>query len=282
MKNLIAFCLLVIAALITNVEAQVTTPAPSPFAKVEQKVGLTDVTIEYSRPSSKGRTVFGELVPFGGVWRAGANSVTKISFSTDVKVGGADLKAGSYALLITPSKDSWKLHFFNYDKSNWSDYIAEGAPVAAAVVTAKTMTLPFNVATWTIGIGDLSNNGATLDFIWETTYAGVSFTVATETAVMASIDKALAGPSAGDYYSAASYYLAEGKDLKQALAWVNSSLEKGGDRFWILRTKALIQAGLGDSAGAIVTAKKSTTLAKEAGNDEYVRMNEKSIAEWMK
>ena len=282
MKLLNNFILLCVACITLQVNAQVTTPAPSPFGKVEQKVGLTDVTVEYSRPSAKGRVVFGDLVPFGEVWRAGANAVTKVTFSTDVKIGGSDLKAGSYALLITPNKDNWQLHFFNYDKSNWGTYVAEGAPAAAAVVSSKTTTLPMNVETWTIGVGNLSNHGAALNFIWEKTYAHVDFTVPTDAAVVASIEKTMAGPSANDYYSAASYYLAEGKDLKQALAWVNTSLEKGGDRFWILRTKALIQAGLGDTAGAIETANKSTQLAQEAGNDEYPRMNAKSIAEWSK
>jgi hypothetical protein len=282
MKLISKFVLLCLAVFTLQVNAQVTTPAPSPFSKLEQKVGLTDVTIEYSRPSAKGRVVFGDVVPFGEAWRAGANAVTKITFSTDVNMGGSDLKAGPYALLITPNKDNWQLHFYNYDKSNWGTYIADGAPAAAAVVTAKTTMLPFAVETWTIGVGKLGNHGASLDFIWEKTFATVDFTVPTDAAVAASIEKTMAGPSANDYYSAASYYLAENKDLKQALAWINTSLEKGGDKFWILRTKALIQAGLGDEAGAIETAKKSTQLAQEAGNEEYVRMNSKSIADWSK
>jgi len=282
MKSLFALCLCLTSTLCMRIEAQVSTPAASPFGTIEQQVGLTDVTVEYSRPSAKGRTVFGEVVPFGEVWRAGANAVTKITFSTDVTFGASTLKAGAYALLITPNKDNWQLHFFNYDKSSWSTYIADGAPAAAAVIPAKTSALPFKVETFTIGIGNLTNHGATLNFIWESTYAEAAFTVATETAVMASIEKVMSGPSAGDYYSAASYYLSEGKDLKQALSWINTSLEKGGDRFWILRTKSLIQAGLGDKAGAIETAKKSSQLAQEAGNDEYVRMNAKSVAEWMK
>lgn len=282
MKILFALCLLLSTVLFTSIQAQVSTPAPSPFGTIEQQVGLTDVTIEYSRPSAKGRKVFGEVVPFDEVWRAGANAVTKVTFSTDVMFGASTLKAGSYALLITPNKDNWQLHFFNYNQGNWSAYIADGAPAAAAEVTAKTSTLPFKVETFTIGIGNLTNHGASLNFIWESTYVETPFTVATETAVMASIERVMAGPSAGDYYSAASYYLSEGKDLKQALSWINTSLEKGGDRFWILRSKSLIQAGLGDKAGAIETAKKSSQLAQEAGNDEYVRMNAKSIAEWTK
>jgi hypothetical protein len=280
MKNAILACLLFTGTFSLN--AQVMAPAPSPFCKIEQKVGLTDVTLEYSRPSAKGRTVFGDLVPYGKPWRAGANAVTKVSFSTDVNVGGSDLKAGSYALLITPQRDSWQLHFFNYDKGSWSSYIAEGAPVAAAVVTIKTIGIPMHVESWTIGVGGLKSDGAGIDFLWEKTFAQLPITVPTDKAVMASIEKTMAGPDAGDYYSAASYYLNEGKDMEQALTWVNASLDNGGDRFWILRTKALIQAKLGDHAGAIASAKKSTELAEAAGNDEYPTMNAKSIKEWMK
>lgn len=269
------------AALWTVASAQVTTPASSPFAKLEQKVGLTDITVEYSRPSAKGRTVFGELVALDEVWRAGANAATKITFSSDVTLNGTALKAGAYALLITPGATSWKLHFFNYDKSGWGTYIAEGAPAAAAVLTVNTMPLPMYMETWTIGFNDLRNHSATLNLVWANTLVKVDVVVPTDAAVTASIDRTMAGPSANDYYSAASYYLAENKDLSQALTWVNLALEKGGERFWILRTKALIQAGLGDKAGAIATAKRSSTLAQEAGNAEYVRMNDKSISEWM-
>ena len=281
MKALTTLCC-IIAISCGTLAAQVTTPALSPFSKVEQKVGLTDVTIEYSRPSARGRTVFGDLVPYDKEWRAGANAVTKITFSTDVNVGGKDLKSGSYALLITPGKESWTLHFFAYDKSGWSSYVEENAVSAAAVVTAQTMALPFSVETWSIGVGQLSSSGASLDFIWENVYAGTPIEVPTDAAVVASIEKTMSGPSAGDYTSAASYYLNEGKDLNKALQWINMGLEKGGERYWTLRTKALIQAGLGDHAGAIETAKKSTQLAKEAGNEEYVKMNTASISEWMR
>ncbi len=281
MKIVTTLCCLFATALFLNVQAQVTTPALSPSCKIEQKVGLTDVTVEYSRPSARGRVVFGELVPFDHVWRAGANYATKITFGTDVNFGEADLKAGSYALLITPGTESWKFHFFTYAKGDWTSYVADGAPAAVAVVTGKPMALPFNVESWTIGVGQLSTSGAVLDFLWEKTYVGLEFSVPTDQAVMASIEATMAGPRANDYSSAATYYLNEGKDLNQALTWINMGLEKGGERFWLLRTKALIQAGLGDKTGAIATAKRSTQLATEAGNDEYPRMNAKSIEEWM-
>ena len=275
-----AFCFLAFAG-ITHIQAQVTTPALSPFCKIEQKVGLTDVTIEYSRPSARNRIVFGGVVPFGETWRAGANYATKLTFSTDVNFGDANLKAGSYALLITPSPDSWKFQFFNFDKPDWTTYVGADAATPAVVIMAKTEELPFTLETWTIGIGNLHTGGATLDFLWEKAYCGLDFSVPTDALTMESIQKTMGGPSAGDYSSAATYYLNEGKDLKQALEWINKGIEKGGERFWLLRTKALIQAGLGDKTGAIASIKRSTELAEEAGNDEYPRMNAASIQEWM-
>jgi len=280
MKRMMIAAFVLLAGLL-QLQAQVTAPAPSPFCKTEQKVGLTDVTIEYSRPSAKGRVVFGELVPFGQPWRAGANAATKISFSSDVKIGGADVQAGSYALLITPQADKWRLHFFHYDKGGWSSYIGDEAPETAAVVDVNVTALPMPVESWTIDIGGLRNDGASLNFMWEKTFVSAPLTVPTEAAVMASIEKTMAGPSAGDYYSAASYYLSEGKDMNKALEWINASIDKGGERFWILRTKALIQANLGDRKGAIASANRSTALAQEAGNDEYPKMNASSIKEWM-
>ncbi len=280
-KILLTLCTLVLLCPGVSLVAQVTTPAPSPFCKIEQRVGVTDITIEYSRPGVKGRVVFGDLVPYGHLWRAGANAATKVSFSTDVTVGDAALKAGDYALLITPSPENWTLHFFPYTETDWTFYAGDDAPDAVAVVNAKTMAMASPLETWTIGIGNLRNSTATLDFLWEKTSVSVPITVPTDDLVMASINKTMAGPGAGDYSSAATYYLSEGKDMKQALQWINTGIEKGGERFWLLRTKALIQAKLGDYQGAIASAKRSTELAKESGNDEYPRMNDESIAEWM-
>ena len=108
MKNIFAtvflFCLSI------GIHAQVKTPQPSPFSKVEQKVGLTDVTLEYSRPSMKGRTIFGDLVPFGKLWRTGANASTKITFDTSAVIDGQELKAGTYAIYTIPNKESWEVY----------------------------------------------------------------------------------------------------------------------------------------------------------------------------
>ncbi len=278
MNNLLAFALVLVFALPAN--AQIRTPQPSPGAEVKQTVGLTDVTINYSRPAMKDRKIFAAdgLVPFGQVWRLGANSATKITFSTDVKVGGQSLKAGSYAVLAKPAQNEWSLMFYNHETSNFGAYL-EKTPVAT--VTAKPESLaPFKIESFTMSVGNLTNTGGVLEIMWESTWVGVPIEVPVDEAVMADIKRVLAGPSPGDYFAAASYYHAAGKDLNQALEWVQKATHVEKPAFWQVRLEALILADLGKSKEAVAAAQKSLDLAKAAGNDDYVRMNEKSIKEW--
>lgn len=285
MKKLLFIAITFVFSL--SINAQVKTPQPSPISKVEQKVGLTDVTFEYSRPGVKGRTIFGDLVPFGKLWRAGANKNTTISFSTDVTFGDQTLKAGSYAIFITPSKDSWELVFYS-DTNNWGTPQKWDESKVAAKVTAEVHEVPFSVETFTIDINQITNSGGNLEFIWEKTWVGFPFTVPTEKAVMASIDKTMAGPGANDYYSAAVYYLQEGKDLKKAAKWIDEAIEMrkatskdGIEPFWMVRQQSLIYAKMGKKNKAIKAAKRSLELAEKAGNADYVKMNKDSLKEWM-
>ena len=267
--------------LVTLLSAQIKTPQPSPTGKISQEVGLTKVEVEYSRPSAKGRKIFGDLVPFGDLWRTGANASTKVTFGDDVKVGGTALAKGTYALYTVPGERQWDIVFYK-NTSLWgapapADYKMEDV---AAKVTVASSSLRDAVETFTIEISNLKNDGATIDLMWENTKVSVPFTQDTDSKVMADIKTQMEGPSANTYYSAARYYYEEKKDMKQALAWVDQSLTKGGDKFWILRLKANIQAELGMYKDAIATAEKSSALAKTEGNMDYQRMNAKSIEEW--
>ncbi len=277
-KDLLLLPLLMLVGLFT-LQAQISTPAPSTTQKVSQAVGLTDVAIEYSRPSAKGRTIFAAdgLVPHGKVWRTGANSATKISFSDDVTVGGKALKAGDYAVLSIPNGTSWKVHFYTHEGNGWNGYV-EKTP--AAVVDAMVKTNGNHVETFTIGLGNVEMNGATIDFAWEKTVASVALGVEVDSKVQANIDRVMAGPSKNDYYAAASYYLSEEKNMDKALEYINIATEGDNPRFWQVRTKSLILAKMGKKAEAIAAAKQSLDLATKAGNADYVRMNEKSIKEW--
>lgn len=278
MKKLLLMTLALTFAL--NVKAQIETPAQSPLSKLEQKVGLTDVSVEYSRPSMRGRTIFGDLVPYGKLWRTGANKNTMISFSEDVTIDGQTLKSGSYAIFTTPNKESWDVVFYS-DTNNWGTPQNWDDAKVAAKTTAQVYTMPMNVETFSISIDDLSNDGATLGMVWENVYVGVKFNVPTDKTVSAAIEKVMNGPAAGDYYAAAVYYAQNGKDLNKAKTWMEkamSMIEKPG--FWQLRQQSLIYAKVGDKKAAIETAKKSLAGAEAAGNADYVKMNKDSLKEW--
>lgn len=260
--------------------AQIKTPAPSPSAKIEQTVGLTDVSVIYSRPSMKGRAVMGNLVPFDKVWRTGANANTIVEFSTAVTVGGKELKAGSYALYTKPGKKSWEIYFYS-DTSNWGTPREWDDSKVAASVSVNPLQMPINVESFTITVDDLTNDGANLGIMWEKTYVGVPFGVPANETVMASIEKTISGPDAGDYYAAASYLSSTEQSLDKAAEYMEKAMSMiDNPRFWQLRQQSLILAKTGDKKGAIKAAQSSLAKAKEAGNTDYVKLNTDSLKEW--
>ncbi|WP_203258145.1 DUF2911 domain-containing protein [Hyunsoonleella ulvae] len=265
----------------TSVQAQIETPQPSPTAKLEQKVGLTDVTIAYSRPGVKGRKIFGGLVPYGELWRTGANKNTTITFSTAATIDGQTLQAGTYAIFTKPGKEMWEVYFYT-DTENWGTPRDWDDSKVAAKTTVKSYPVPFNVETYAMDINNITNSGGTLEFIWEKTYVAVPFTLPTDNAVLKSINSVMGGPSVNDYFSAAVYYLQENKDIKKAKMWIDKAVEMTKDkpRFWVLRQQSLIHAKAGAKDTAIAAAKKSLELAEKAGNKGYVKMNTDSLKEW--
>ncbi|MFK7833169.1 MAG: DUF2911 domain-containing protein [Winogradskyella sp.] len=278
MKKLLLFTFAL--TLMFSVNAQIKTPQPSPFTKIEQQVGLTDVTLEYSRPSMRGRAIFGNLTPYGKMWRTGANKNTMITFSDAVTIDGQELKAGAYSIFVTPNETSWDVVFYA-DTENWGTPRKWDDTKVAAKTTVKTMKMPMTVETFTITFDNLTNNSAELGFIWENTMANIKFEVPTDKTVTSSIEKVMAGPSANDYYAAAVYNLTEGKDLEKAKEWMDTAMSMVKEpAFWQLRQQSLLYAKLGDTKNAIATAKKSLALAKENKNADYVKMNEDSLKEW--
>ncbi|HNG90602.1 MAG TPA: DUF2911 domain-containing protein [Saprospiraceae bacterium] len=262
-----------------SAQAQIKTPAPSPSAKLTQEVGLVKIDVDYSRPSAKGRKVFGELVTFGEIWRTGANAATKLTFSDDLTLGGAKIAKGSYALYTIPMEKEWTIII--YKNTTLGGNLKEvKEEELAAKFNVPSLRLNDAVETFTIGFDNLRNASADLVLTWEKTKVVVPIMLDTDSKVVADIKKVMAGPDANAYYAASRYYFEEKKDMKQALEWVNKSLEMGGDKFWILRMKSQVQAELGMYKDAIATAEKSLDLAKADGNMDYVRMNEKSIGEW--
>lgn len=280
MKNLILtfFTILLTASL----NAQVKTPQPSPLGTNSQKVGMTNVTVEYSRPSVKGRTIFGDLVPYGKIWRTGANANTKITVDTEITVDGQELKAGTYALYTIPNKDSWEIIFYT-DTENWGTPKKWDDTKIAAKTKVQAFPVPFNVETMMIGFNEITGNGAHLELIWEKTYIAIPFEVPTDKIVMASIEATMnAEPKTNDYYAAAVYYLNNDKDINLAQKWIDKAVkqQKKKPKFWVIRQQSLIHAKAGDTKGAIKAAKKSLELAEKANNRDYINMNKASIKEW--
>ena len=261
---------------------QIQTPQPSPFSKIEQVVGLTDVTINYSRPALRNRVIMGELVPYGEMWRAGANANTTIEFSDAVMLGGQKLEAGKYAIFIRPGVSMWEVFF--YTKTDNGGLPGEWDPKAvAAVAEIPTTTLENPVESFTISIDDLDQNGAQLNFRWEKTQTSLKLEVPTDSKTMASIEKTMQGePKAQDYYSAAIYYRETGRDLKKAKDWISKAIEMDSGKYWMYRQQALILHALNENEAAIAASQTSLKLAIEAGNQDYVRLNEKAIEEWSK
>jgi hypothetical protein len=273
---------LVCISLVT--QAQVQTPKASPVAKVEQRAGLTDISISYSRPAVNERVIFGELIPFGQRWRLGANENTKIKTSDVLIFSSGILKAGTYAIFATPKADSWEIDFYT-DTTNWGLPEKWETEKVALTVSAKVTKMPVVTENLTISIDGMEFNSAVLNITWDKTQISLPFTLNTKEKVLASIDKVLSSStvSANDYNQAASYYFTEKIDMKKALEWSTKAVEmKGVSAYWMTRLKSQLQAANGDIKGALETAKISMEAAEKDGDQNYVKMNQKSIEEWSK
>lgn len=260
--------------------SQVSVPAASPKSSKEQIVGLTTIDIEYSRPSTKGRNIFGDLVPFGRTWRTGANANTTISFSNDVIIDGKVLPKGKYALYTIPKVEKWEIIFYK-DVNNWGLPNEWKEDRVALRANANSQILNINVETFTVDLNSITNDSANLEIIWDKTLVALKIEVPTDAQVMASINKVMAGPTSEDYFASAQYFYQSNKETNKALVWVDKALELSAEKpFYYLRLKSLIQNKIGDKTGAIETAKLSLAASEKAGNADYVKMNKESIAEW--
>lgn len=265
----------------TDKKLKITTPQSSPIARVEQRVGLTDISIEYSRPGVKGRTIFGNLVPYGKTWRTGANANTTITFSTDVTIDGNIIKAGSYGIYSVPNKDIWEVLFYSETNKRGVPKDWDESKVVFKT-NVEAVGMPMNIETFTIMFNELTNSSAVMGLLWEQTFIGIKIEVPTDQIVMGTINKVMSSnPTANDYYNAAIYYNHQNKDLQQANEWMEKAMsltEKPA--FWQLRQQSLIVAKIGNAKKAIEIAKKSLALSKEAENDAYIKMNTESLKEW--
>ncbi len=256
---------------------QIQMPQASPAAKISQKIGLADVTVEYSRPSTKGRKIFGELVPYGEVWRAGANAATIITFSTDVTIEDRDVPAGSYALYAIPDKNQWTI-ILSKNTKLWGavGYSKEDDLIRFDVKPGKTGQ---KYETMEINFVNMTDTGADLAIKWENTRVRFHIDTEVDSIVMEQIRELVLEndpQNPGLYYQAANYYFTNNKDMNQAYEWINKSVADD-PKYWTMHLKAKIELALNKKNDAIESARKSMEMAREAKNPDYVGLNERLI-----
>lgn len=262
--------------------AQIVMPDLSPYATITQNVGFSEVRIEYSRPSVRGRIIFGELVPYGKVWRVGANASTKLYIRENVTIQDEQkLAPGVYAVYAVPEKDEWTI-ILSKDPWLWGAFGYN--PVFDAVrFKVKPQVLKEPVETFTIVFANVCTSCAEIQLLWDLTKVSFKISTSADEKVMSDIKKFTANPEArmaGEYYISAKYYLDTNRDMKQALEWIDKALKYAPGAYWMTHTKAEIQARMGDYKAAIETAKLSIEEAKAKNDEDYVRMNEQEIEKW--
>ena len=259
-------------AAITFIHAQqLVTPQPSPTQVVKQNFGIGSIELNYSRPGVKGRTVFGDLVPYNNVWRTGANNATTLTFSDDVTISGTTVKAGKYGLLSIPGEKEWTVIITKDVNVNQPSLYKKENDVVR--VMARPVALPFNVETFTIQFADLTSNSCNLQIIWGQTAVMLPITTNTDAKVMVQIDN-IFNKDTKPYFGAASYYYEAGKDLPLAKTWIDKALADPANAkaYYMYLLKARIHEKMGDKAGAKLNAEKTITFAKEAKNADYEKM----------
>ena len=263
--------------------SQIKTPRVSPASSIEQMVGLTEIEVEYSRPSKRGRDIFGNVVPYGKIWRTGADNCTTISFSTDVVIDSQTIQSGKYSIFSIPNKESWDVILYS-DTDLWGvprDWDENKIVFKSNYQINKSANNSVKEM-FTISFDNVTNNDVDMIFSWDDVSVTVNIVVPTRRIVSDNIKKVMVGsPSPSDYYSAAVYYKQENINLDIALKWINKAIDLfENPRFYQLRQQSLIMAANKKYSNAIVVAKESLRLSIEADNKDYVKMNKESILEW--
>ncbi|TCZ71371.1 DUF2911 domain-containing protein [Flaviaesturariibacter aridisoli] len=266
------FVTIAAACLMLTADAQqLRTPAPSPSQMLRQDFGISSVELNYSRPSMRGRKIFGDLVPFGQVWRTGANSATRLKFADDVTIGGQPLKAGEYAVFTIPGEKEWEI-IINKGTANWGTDYKQDLDLFRFKVPSTTMPIP--VENFTMQFGNIKNNAMDLQIMWDRTAVNVPITIDSDKKIMGQIDQ-LMNKDNRPYFSAAMYYMDNNKDLNQALTWFDKAVEQNPNAYWIQYQRAVALSKLGRKQEAMAASQKSMQLAKDQGNPDYVKLNEK-------
>lgn len=269
MRKLFLSCLISFGIL--SIDAQVKLPAPSSTQTIKQDFGVGTIELTYSRPSAKGRKIFGDLVPYNKIWRTGANGATKLTLSDPIEIGGKSLDTGSYVLYTIPGKDSWVV-IINKGLTNWGiDGYKDSQDVARFTLTPEKVKPA--VETFTMQFADIKPESCLLQLMWDKTGISIPITTNIKAKVRTQIEAAMLTDKK-PYWQAAQFYREYDKDLAKALENVNNATVQNPKAFWVFLYKARILKEMGDNAGAKAASDISLTLAKEAKNDDYVKLNE--------
>jgi len=277
MKKLIKLAFMAALLGFSQVNAQsIPFPQPSPAATVSQNFATSKIELSYARPSARGRKVFGDVVPYGKFWRTGANSATLITFGEDVTINGKEVKAGKYGLASFPGENEWIIVLSkDLTVTSADEYKQENDVARFTVKAEKTSDL---TETFTIDFANMRNDKVDIVLKWENTAVRLTVVSFYDTRLMKQIETVMAKDTR-PYSGAANYYFENGKDLNQALVWINKAVEANPKAYWTLLTKAKIQNALKDYNGAMETSMKSWEIAKEGGDEAYQKNNEKLQAE---
>ncbi|MBC7872521.1 MAG: DUF2911 domain-containing protein [Ferruginibacter sp.] len=271
MKKLFITALAVSALMFTNAQP-LTTPQPSPTQTLKQNFGLSSIELSYSRPGVKGRTVFGDLVPYGKVWRTGANQATTITFGEDVMVGETKVPAGKYGLLTIPDASDWTIIISKQTDVTSPDAYKQDQDVAR--FKAKPFPLPMSIETFTISVDDVKSSSCNVGIMWDRVYVMFPVSADVDSKVMKQIDNTM-NKDNKPYYSAAQYYFDNGKDMNLALAWVNKAVEATPKaQPWVHTLKTKILAKMGKKTEAIAAAKNAIQIATDTKFPDFVKQNE--------
>ena len=265
------FLLLSITACSVSFAQTLVTPQPSTTQTIKQNFGLSSIELSYSRPNAKERVIFGELVPFGKVWRTGANQASTLTFGDDVTIGNKKIAAGKYGLLSIPNKNNWILIITKQlDVTSPSAYKEENDLVR---VDVKPMVGANKVETFSMQFTNVKSSSCELTLQWENTTVSLPISTDVDGKVMSQINNIMTKDNL-PYFNAAMYYMESGKDLNQALSWFNKAVEQNPGAYYMYFQKASCLAKLGKKQEAIITATKSLALATAAKNPDYVKLNE--------
>ena len=276
MKKILYVLILMITVQTAN--AQIDVPAPSPGASFTQKFGLTEIKMEYSRPSVNGRVIYGNILPFDSLWRTGANGPTTFTTNDSLTINGKGLPKGTYIILSKPGRTSWEIIFNKNPAVSYTNYLPKDDVLRIAVPVEKTAG---KVETFTISTNDIKSNSCSLMFAWDNAGVKLQLVHDVRSKVMNQIKQKLAGPTQGEYNAMARYYFDNNESVTDAVTYISKAVSMG-ETMANLRLQSLILAKSGDKKQAVVAAKKSLEKATAANNADYIKMNKDSIAEWEK